>query len=148
LPVDFIADAMVGIGSLAHRGVRTFNVSNHHDDGISLDSVVDWIESAGYPLERVHNHADWVRRFEAKLSTLTDAQRQRSSLAIMGYLSRPHPARQPPVCSAQFAAAVRDLSGWSGVPRLTEGYIHKYLDDMHRLGLIAAPKKARVADVA
>ena len=29
LPVDFIAGAMVGIGSRAHREVRTFNVFNH-----------------------------------------------------------------------------------------------------------------------
>lgn len=148
LPVDYIAEAMVGIGTVAHREIRTFNISNHHDDGVSLDTMVDWIESAGYPLERIRDHAEWVRRFEAKLSTLTDAQRQRSSLAIMGYLDKPHPAHQPSAGSEHFTAAVRDLPGWNGVPHLTEAYVHKYLDDMHRLGLIASSKEARVADVA
>jgi fatty acid CoA ligase FadD9 len=146
LPVDFIADAMVGIGTEAQREIRTFNVCNYHDDGVSLDTIVDWIESAGYALERVRDHAEWARRFEAKLGTLTEAQRQHSSLAIMGYFSKPHPAHEPAAGSRHFSAAVRGLS--RTVPHLTETYIHKYLDDMSLLGLIGAPKKARVADVA
>lgn len=148
LPVDFIADSIVGIGVQPHRELRTFNVCNHHDDGISLDTMVDWIESAGYPLERVRDHAEWVRRFEGKLSTLTDAQRQRSSLAIMGFFSKPHPAHEPTIGSGRYVAAVRDLPNWSGVPHLSEGYVHKYLADMRRLGLIGGPARARVADVA
>jgi fatty acid CoA ligase FadD9 len=146
LPVDFIADTMVGIGAAGREELRTFNVCNYHDDGVSLDTMVDWIESAGYPIERVRDHAEWARRFAGKLATLTEAQRQHSSLAIVGYFDKPHPAHESAAGSRHFAAAVRELS--STVPHLSEAYIHKYLDDMHRLGLIAAPKQARVADVA
>ena len=54
LPVDFVAAAVVGISLEPHHEIRTFHVLNHHvDDGISLDTFVDWIEEAGYPVERV-----------------------------------------------------------------------------------------------
>jgi fatty acid CoA ligase FadD9 len=142
LPVDFIAGAMVGIGSRAHRDVRTFNVFNDHDDGVSLDSFVDWIESAGYPVERIKDHGQWLQRFEAKLSTLTEAQRQHSSINILGYFRQPHPANPPKYGSEHFTAAVRELPIGPEVPHLTEPYIHKYLDDMHRLGLIGESKSA------
>jgi fatty acid CoA ligase FadD9 len=49
LPVDFIAGAIVGIGSERHREQRTFNVCNDHDDAVSLDSVADWINRRVIP---------------------------------------------------------------------------------------------------
>jgi fatty acid CoA ligase FadD9 len=85
LPVDFIAAAIVGSSLKSPRGIKTYNVLNHHsDDGVSLDTVVDWIESAGYAVERLHDHGEWLRRFETILSTLTEPQRQHSSLSGLG----------------------------------------------------------------
>src|SRR4030095_7738842 len=96
LPVDFIASAIVGTSSKAHRAIKTYNMLNHHaDDGISLDAVVDWIESAGYQVQRVRDHAQWMQRFETKLSTLTEQQRQHSSLGALGAWRHPHPAHAP-----------------------------------------------------
>jgi fatty acid CoA ligase FadD9 len=140
LPVDFIAEAMVGIGSRPHRQLRTFNVQNDHDDGVSLDSFVDWVESAGYPIERVGDHKQWLQRFEAKLSTLSEPQRQHSSINILGYFRRPHPAHPPAYGCEHFKAAVRLLPIGPEVPHLTEAYVHKYLDDMRRLGLLGDAK--------
>jgi fatty acid CoA ligase FadD9 len=124
--------------------VRTFNVFNDHDDGISLDSFVDWVESAGYPVERVRDHKQWLQRFEAKLSTLTEAQRQHSSINILGYFRQPHPAHPPKYGCEHFAAGVRELAIGPNVPHLSEAYIHKYLDDMRRLGLIGAAEEIPV----
>ncbi len=65
LPVDFVAAAIVGISLEPHDELRTFHVVNHHvDDGISLDTFIDWIEEAGYVLERVPAYGDWLGRFE------------------------------------------------------------------------------------
>jgi fatty acid CoA ligase FadD9 len=140
LPVDFIAAAIAGTSARAHRDIKTFNVLNQHaDDGVSLDTVVDWIESAGYTVERVRDHGQWVKRFEAKLSTLTEAQRHQSSLSILGAWRHPHPAHPPMSGSQHFIDAVQDLACGPEVPHLTEAFIHKYLDDMRALGLIGAP---------
>jgi fatty acid CoA ligase FadD9 len=147
LPVDFIASAMVGVGSKAHRGIKTYNVLNHHsDDGVSLDSVVDWIVSAGYLVERVQDHGEWLTRFETKLSTLTEQQRQHSSLSVLGAWRHPHPAHPPQDDSRHFIAAVKELGCGPEVPHITEAFIHKYLGDMRILGLIGEPKSTWQAD--
>ena len=147
LPVDFIAGAMIGIGAQAHRDIRTYNVVNHHaDDGVSLDSVIDWIQSAGYAVDRISDHAQWFKSFEARLTALTEAQRQQSSIAILGMFRRRYPAHEAPIGSEHFAAAVRELppelQTGPDVPHLTEAYIHKYLDDMRLLGLIGEARRA------
>jgi hypothetical protein len=56
--------------------------------------------SAGYPVEQVKDHALWIERFEAKLSTLGEAQRLHSSLGILGYLRHPHPPHPTDFTSA------------------------------------------------
>src|SRR5262249_38308348 len=124
-PVDFLAAAMRQLAATSYDGFRTFNtISAHLDDGISLDTITDWVESAGHPIQRIADHGDWLRRFTDKLRHLPDEQRQRSALPIIAYVAQPHPARPPAVRNDAFVAAVGE------VPHLTEGYIHKYLNDM------------------
>ncbi len=53
LPVDFTARAITALGDDAREGYRTYNVVNPHENGISLDTVVDWLMAAGHPLTRV-----------------------------------------------------------------------------------------------
>lgn len=144
LPTDFLAGAMIGIGLRNCDGIHTYNVMNHHhDDGVSLDSVIDWVMSAGYAVERVSDHGQWLKRFEAKLGALTEAQRQHSSIAILDMFRNPHPVSQPLIGCEHFIAAVRELPVGPEVPHLSERYIHKYLEDMRCLGLIDAPEQQR-----
>ena len=43
---------MQQLSASAYRGFRTFNtISSHHDDGVSLDTIADWVASAGYELQ-------------------------------------------------------------------------------------------------
>jgi fatty acid CoA ligase FadD9 len=140
LPVDFVAAAVAGIGAEAHRDIKTFHVLNHHeDDGISLDSFVDWIEAAGYPVERVDSHREWVQRFEDKLKALPEERRQHSSLAVIDSLRHPYRAHVPMVGSARFVEGVRRLPVGQEVPHLTREFIEKCLDDLRRLALIGPP---------
>ena len=140
LPVDFIAAAIVGIGLDPHREIRTFHVLNYHEhDGLSLDTFVDWIEAAGYPVERVPDHREWIRRFEAKLKALPEEKRQHSSLTVLDALRHPDNAHAPMVGSARFADAVRKLPIGPEVPQLTQDFIDKCLEDIRGLGLIPAP---------
>jgi len=55
----------------------------HHEDGVSLDKFVDWIETAGYPLHRIPNHGDWVKRIKDKLTTLPEHQRQQLQQVVI-----------------------------------------------------------------
>ncbi len=124
----------------AHRDVKTFHVLNHHeDDGISLDSFVDWIEEAGYRVERVGSHREWVQRFEDKLKALPEEQRQHSSLMVLDSLRRPYRAHASMVGSGRFVDGVRRLPVGPEVPHLTQEFIGKCLDDLRRLGLVGDP---------
>jgi fatty acid CoA ligase FadD9 len=140
LPVDFIAAAIVGTSLDAHQEFKTFHVLNHHgDDGISLDTFVDWIAAAGYAVERIPDHSQWVQRFEAKLKALPEEQRQHSALQVLDAFGHPYKANEPMVGSQHFQDAVRRLPVGPEVPHLTQEFIDKCLDDMRRLGLIPAP---------
>lgn len=142
LPVDFIAAAIAGIGAKPSKGVRTFNVLNHHaDDGLSLDVFIDWIEAAGYPVTRIADYDEWLARFEAQLRALPENKRQRSSLAVLGSLRHPSAADQPMAASRRFDDALRTLKIGPETPHLDREYIGKCLDDMCRLGLVPRPKR-------
>ena len=43
LPADFVAEAITTIGANGLDGFRSYDVMNPHDDGISLDVIVDWL---------------------------------------------------------------------------------------------------------
>jgi fatty acid CoA ligase FadD9 len=139
LPVDFVAGALVGISLEPHDEIRTFHALNHHvDDGISLDTFVDWITEAGYPIERVRDYDGWFQRFETKLRTLPEVKRQHSSLSVMGSVRRPRPI-EPMVGTKRFQDAVRPLPIGPEIPHLSREFILKCLEDMRQLGLIAQP---------
>jgi fatty acid CoA ligase FadD9 len=140
LPVDFIASAIVAVALGCGSGIETFHVVNpHEDDGISLDTIVDWIEDAGYPIQRVEAYDDWFRRFENALHALPDVQRQRSSLSVIDSLRHPAPAEPKPVGSERFAQAVRRTAPEPEIPHLSAEFIAKCLDDLARLELIPEP---------
>ncbi|CAK7225839.1 putative NRPS-like protein biosynthetic cluster [Sporothrix eucalyptigena] len=59
LPVDVLAKVMQGAGDTAYSGFNSYNTINfHYNDGVSLDSFVDWVESAGYPIKRITDHTN------------------------------------------------------------------------------------------
>ncbi|MGB6180079.1 MAG: thioester reductase domain-containing protein, partial [Rhodococcus sp. (in: high G+C Gram-positive bacteria)] len=49
LPADFTAGAIAELGGTPTEGYRTYDLLNPHDDGISLDTVIDWIIESGKP---------------------------------------------------------------------------------------------------
>jgi fatty acid CoA ligase FadD9 len=125
---------MQQIGVQHCSGFRTFNVRNTHDHGVSLDRIVDWIESAGHRVERVPDHAEWFSRFAAGLEALPDQQRSQSSYPVLEAYRYPltSPAQTDSRC---FEAAIRGLPVGIEAPLLTEAFVHKCLRDLTRLGL-------------
>lgn len=134
-PVEVLASMLHQIGSKPYTGFNSYNTINfHHDDGISLDSYVDWIQSAGYPVHRIADHADWYQRFNTKLQNLPEQERGRSSVDIIEHFQKPHKVDTPVVSTAKFEKAL----GGNNIPHITEEFIHKYLGDMKALGLLTS----------
>lgn len=137
VPVDVIANAVVEVCDTKQTGLQVLNVQNYHQmDGVSLDSFVDWIESAGYKIQRISDHKKWFERMEDKLNTLPEAQKQQSALDILIAYSRPYPQVSNPSGCDNFKTLIQTINSGSDIPHLSESYIHKCLTDMQLLGIL------------
>jgi fatty acid CoA ligase FadD9 len=135
LPVDFLAEAIAAIGIQHGSSFDTYNTTNPHDDGISLDTFVDWIIAAGYPIEKIHDYSGWLARFETSMRALPERQRAQSVLTVLDVYREPMPAvAGSPVPGAQFQSAV-EHSG-RAIPHVTQQLIGKYLAELGRLGVL------------
>ena len=105
LPVEFIADAISTLGANVVEGFETYHVMNPYDDGISMDTYVDWLIEAGYPIARVPEYAAWLARFETTLRALPEKQRQASLLPLL------HNYQQPRTPDQRIAGAGGPLPG-------------------------------------
>jgi fatty acid CoA ligase FadD9 len=140
LPVDFIAAAMVSMSSAFQEGLLTYQVSNANwDDGVSLDTLMDWVQSAGYALTRVDDYAAWFSAFGDALRALPAAQRQRSALPILNLWAEPAPGGEGErIDASRFREQVRRRrpGGEADIPHLDEAFLHKYLEDLRALGMV------------
>ena len=139
LPVEFIADAMSTLGVNVVAGYETYHVMNPYDDGISMDTYVDWLVEAGYQIARVPEYADWLVRFEMTLRGLPDKQRQASLLPLLHNYQKPeHPINGSLAPADHFRAAVQDnkIGPEKDIPHVSAPVIVKYITDLELLGLL------------
>jgi fatty acid CoA ligase FadD9 len=139
LPVDFTAAAIATLGSQVMEGYHTFHVVNPHDDGISMDTFVEWAIEAGGPIQRIDDYDIWLMRFETMLRGLPERQRQQSSLPLIHQLKRPMPAAPGAhVSSTRFHAEVRRCHGGANwdIPHLSAAFIRKCIEDLRHLHLV------------
>ncbi|MFF8786043.1 carboxylic acid reductase [Streptomyces sp. NPDC015125] len=139
LPVDFTAQAITSLGDHTRQGHRTFNVVNPHEDGISLDTFVDWLMTTGHPLTRIHDYDEWLERFETAMRGLPDRQRQHSLLPLLHAFTRPEePLPGSALPADQFRAAVRTaaLNKENDIPHLSQDLITKYVADLRSQHLL------------
>jgi fatty acid CoA ligase FadD9 len=141
LPVDFIAAAMVALSSAGQDGLATYQISNAHwDDGVSLDTLIHWVETAGYPIKWIEDYGEWYAAFGARLQALPAGQRQRSSLPILHQLAQPLDGARERADASRFREEVRRRKpgGEADLPHLTEAFVHKYLADLRALDVLTA----------
>ncbi|KPI00432.1 thioester reductase domain protein [Actinobacteria bacterium OK074] len=139
LPVDFVARAVNTLGTRTADGHRTYNVVNPHDDGISLDTFVDWLTGAGHPIRRIDDYDEWFASFETALRALPEPRRQRSLLPILHAFRHPEePVPGSLIPADRFEKAVREagIGDDKDIPRLSAELITKYADDLRGLGLL------------
>jgi fatty acid CoA ligase FadD9 len=151
LPVEFIADAISTLGGNIGgqersdpgmdrvEGFETYHVMNPYDDGISMDTFVDWLIEAGYTISRVPEYSAWLARFETTLRALPDKQRQASLIPLLHNYQQPQPPINRSIAPADhFRAAVQeaDVGPDKDIPHLTAPVIVKYATDLTLLGLL------------
>ncbi|MDT5138052.1 MAG: fatty acid CoA ligase FadD9 [Mycobacterium sp.] len=142
LPVEFIADAVSTLGAQsldAGAGYQTFHVMNPYNDGIGLDQYVDWLNEAGYSIDRIADYRDWLQRFETTLRALPDRQRQYSLLPLLHNYQKPEkPILGSMAPTDRFRAAVQDakIGPDKDIPHVSAPMIVKYITDLHLLGLL------------
>ncbi|QBI55454.1 carboxylic acid reductase [Streptomonospora litoralis] len=136
LPVDFTAGAVAGLSVRAEGGYRIYNLVNPHEDGVSLDTFVDWLDDAGYGITRVEGYTDWVERFESMLKSLPEQKRGYSVLPLIHGLKEPEaPLPGAPVPAHRFQDAVRvpGIGPAMEIPHISRDLIEKYADNLREL---------------
>ena len=139
LPVEFIAAAISALGAHVVDGYQTYHVMNPYDDGIGLDEFVDWLVDSGYPIERIGDYGDWLRRFETSLRALPERQRQYSLLPLLHNYQKPEkPLRGSLAPTDRFRAAVQEakIGPDKDIPHVSAPIIVKYITDLELLGLL------------
>ena len=140
VPVDVLAKAITGVCTQAHEECRTYHAVNYLKDDVSLDSFMDWMETAGCVIHRIASHKEWHERMTTKLQSLPEEQRQRSALDVLMAYSRPHRGGHSLIGAECFKDLVESLEELGTLPHLSEQYIHKYLKDTEVLGMIGKDK--------
>jgi fatty acid CoA ligase FadD9 len=147
LPADFTAEAITTLGGQVKDGYHTYNVLNTHDDGVSLDTFVDWLIAAGHPIERIDDYDEWLARFTEAMNSLPDTMRKNSMLPLMTAYAKPgQPTHGTQLPAEKFRAAVQSAGVGTDrdVPQVTEALIDKYVSDLRQLGLLQARTEAQV----
>jgi fatty acid CoA ligase FadD9 len=137
LPVEFIAAAISTL--VPTEGFETYHVMNPYDDGIGLDEYVDWLIDAGYPIQRIADHGEWLRRFEGAMRALPERQRQYSLLPLLHNYQKPEkPMRGSFAPTDRFRAAVQEakIGPDKDIPHVSPPIIVKYIADLQLLGLL------------
>ncbi|SLF47771.1 Probable fatty-acid-coa ligase FadD [Mycobacteroides abscessus subsp. abscessus] len=140
IPVDFTAAAITTIGGAGvASGFYSFDISNSHSDGISMDTFVDWLIEAGCKIQRVADYGEWFNRFETALRTLPDQQRQQSILPLLQSYQKPQSAIDGSALpNAHFRGAVdaARIGDNGAIPHVTKELILKYTADIELLGTL------------
>ncbi len=134
LPVDIVASSVVNVRQAGDEGVTMMNIHNYNEEAhFSLDSIVDYISEAGYPIEKITDYQDWYRRFSERLHTLPENDKQKSALDLLAAFKHPqleHPNRT----FNNFSVLINKIEG--EIPHLERSYISKILEDMALIGLL------------
>ncbi|MEW2545926.1 carboxylic acid reductase [Streptomyces sp. NPDC047002] len=139
LPADFSARAVDVIGAANTAGYRTYHVLNPHQDGLSLDTYVDWLAADGHAMTRIDDYDEWLGRFSTALRALPEAQRRQSLLPLLHSYETPGvPLDQGAAPADEFRRAVRaaGIEGYDDIPHVTPELITKYVSDLRQLGLL------------
>ncbi|MCB2061360.1 MAG: thioester reductase domain-containing protein, partial [Novosphingobium sp.] len=135
LAVDFLADSITAIGAQDTEGYHTYNLSGGHDDGVSLDTFVDWLVEAGCKIDRIDTYDEWLSHFETAMHALPEEQKQESMLAILGPYRHPQAAVTRSRLPAERFRSATKAAGFD-IPPVSQGLINQYVVGLRHHGLL------------
>ncbi len=147
LTVNFLAESIAAIGAHRPQGFHSYNLCSPHDDGISLDTFVDWLIEAGCKIERINKYDEWLSRFETAMRALPEEQRQQSMLAILEPYRHPQRPVAKSLLPAERYRAACAAAGFN-IPHLSAELINKYVADLHHLHLLSTASARNLRKVA
>ncbi|WP_171046599.1 thioester reductase domain-containing protein [Pseudarthrobacter sp. NamE5] len=147
LPVDVVAAAISSLSSQRRdRPFSTYHLVNPFDDGVSLDTIVDWLIDMGVPLTRIGSYADWFARFTVALNALGRDDKRASVLPLLEGFSRPEEPSYGSLIGSQELTVALGADPSVNLCGLTPAFLLKCVDDLeyvfghsiHRVPLAAA----------
>ena len=129
LPVEFVAESIAALCAGAGTGLQTYHVVNHHDDGVGLDTYIDWLVEAGCDITRITPYRSWFDRFETALHAMPEQRRRMSVLPLLHNYRTATPVKKP-AHSERFRAAVGE------VPAVTPELIANYVRELASAGML------------
>lgn len=136
LPVDFTAASIVTLANNNVDRYLTYNLVNPHRDGISLDTIVDWLIDSGLNIDRIINYDDWLMKFETAMNALSADLRSRSFLPLLfGIKKTQQVIPGSAITSDRFSDDLKELS--LTIPSVTPELIRKYVSDLRQLNMIS-----------
>jgi fatty acid CoA ligase FadD9 len=139
LPVDFVAEAIATLGEQITTGFHSFDAMNPYDDGVSLDTFVDWLVDAGHAITRIEDYAEWLTRFQTALNALPERLRAHTVLPLLhAYRAPATPLRGAPAPTEAFQAAIQHakVGADKDIPHISRDLLGKYVTDLERLDLL------------
>jgi fatty acid CoA ligase FadD9 len=139
VPVDFAARSIAAIARATEPGASVFHVvAGRKSEGVSLDTLVDWVAQAGYPVKRMVDHAAWIRAFQERLGGLREEDQQRSTLPILRMWERPI-ERTLAFDDRHLLDRLTSLGEGEEAPRVDFLFVQQYLKNMIYRGIIGHP---------
>jgi len=151
LPVDVAAAGVVAL-VLHHRELsqltRVHCVNSHVDDGVSLDTFLDWTASAkggGYTLRIVEPYAAWLSQYRAALDRLPPGVKEKTNASILFQWRQPQTVPDPiqsRIDARQFNMLLATHTRFpQGVQSLDEPYWTHALQQMAAVDILPKPDK-------
>lgn len=135
LPVDFTVTAILALSKDNHDNHLTYNLVNPHDDGISLDTIVDWAIESGIIINKVENYKDWIKQFENSMIHFSENLKQYSYLHLLYGIEEPQEVIAGSIIpSERFKSDIKKHN--LEIPHITLSLVRKYISDLKLLGFI------------
>ncbi len=141
LPVDVVARDIAAVALATTDGYATYHVVDGHlNDGVSLDTFVEWVQRAGYPVIRIDDHDVWLHTLRERLEALTASEQQHSALAALKAWEHPI-GRELALDNSRLRERLQALGEPPEMPHIDERTLRRYVENMVAAGLIRPPQQ-------
>lgn len=129
VPLDILARLIVGSAHGNEQGVVVHHATNATQD-VSLDTFMQWIMQAGYPLE-ITGHGDWLKQVAARLAAMPPERRGYSIAGMLDAFGEP--LSPEPIPAWDNFRGLVERHGEGARPFLTRQYFLEFVRAVHQM---------------